>query len=57
MAGNWDDGSIAVAGPVPATPEARAEWQPIKGATAFVTVDEYLEYEGLTDNGADFEAG
>jgi hypothetical protein len=56
MAGNWIGGNIAVAGPKPATPEGRAEWRPVKGATALVTTDAYLEYEGLTASGAGFEA-
>ncbi len=54
MAGNWVDNSIAVAGPKPATAEARAFWQPITGSTALVTVDDYLEYAALADQGVDF---
>jgi hypothetical protein len=56
MAGNWVEASIAVAGPVPATTEGRAVWRPVKGATARITADFYVEYDALTEQGVDFDA-
>lgn len=56
MAGNWDGGSVAVAGPLPATPEARAVWHPLTQAQAWITADTYVEYDALTEQGVDFRA-
>lgn len=54
MAGNWRNGSIAVVGPVPAAPEGRAVFAAIKGSTARITTDTYVEYPALAAEGADF---
>lgn len=56
MAGNWGGGTIAVAGPKPASDDGRAVWQPITGSTAQITLGQYLEYAALADEGADFAA-
>jgi hypothetical protein len=56
MAGNWVEASIAVAGPVPAMPEGRAVWRSVKGATAQITADTYVEYDALAEQGVDFQA-
>lgn len=54
MAGDWNDGNIAVAGPVPATPEERAVYAKLSGGLARITVDTYVEYPALRAEGADF---
>ncbi|MCB6178648.1 hypothetical protein LHP98_10965 [Rhodobacter sp. Har01] len=54
LIGGWDEGTLALAGPVPATPEARAVWTPYAGATVRMTVDQYVHHPGLEAEGADF---
>ena len=56
MAGNWEGNTIAVAGPVPASADGRAVWNPIDGASAFVTSDTYLDFGPKKEGVADFKA-
>lgn len=54
LTGNWRDGTIAVAGPVPADPAARAKYTPVAEAAARITTDTYVEYPALKAKGEDF---
>ncbi len=54
LAGNWKGGTVAVAGPVPTDPAARAVWHPVKDGPALITTDAYVEYPALKAEGADF---
>jgi|GEM_PF-1100755 len=54
MAGNWNEGTIAVVGPLPATPEGKAVYAKISGSTARITVNTYVEYPALKAEGGDF---
>lgn len=56
LAGNWYGGTLAVAGPVPATPEGRAVWIPIEGAPVTLTVDQYVETAAMARDGKGFAA-
>lgn len=56
LAGGWVDGKVAVAGPVPATPEARAVWTTVKGAPLVLTQDQYIETPQLAAEGRGFAA-
>jgi hypothetical protein len=46
LSGGWAGGTLATVGPLPASPEGRAVYAPIRGATLQVTVDQYVEFEG-----------
>lgn len=46
LSGGWVGGTIAMVGPLPAMPDARAVYAPVKGAVLRVTVDQYVEFEG-----------
>ncbi|MFE3837656.1 hypothetical protein [Pseudogemmobacter sonorensis] len=56
LAGSWRDLAVAVAGPVPATPEGRAVWRPVAGAPARLTSGQYLETPELAAEGRGFAA-
>ncbi len=56
LAGNWQGLTLAVAGPVPETPEARAVWTPVKGAPVLLTSGQYLETAGMRREGRGFDA-
>lgn len=54
LAGDWLDATLAVAGPLPATPEARAVWTPIEGAPVTLTVGQYVETAAMAREGKGF---
>lgn len=56
LAGGWIGATAAVAGPLPATPEARAVHTPVKGAAVSLTQDQYLETPALDRAGQGFAA-
>ncbi len=56
LAGGWLGATAAVAGPLPATPEARAVFAPVKGAPVSLTQDQYLETPAMDRAGQGFAA-
>lgn len=56
LAGGWQGGTLAVAGPLPATPEGRAVYAPIAGAKVRLTVGQYVETAAMARAGQGFAA-
>ncbi|AWD22907.1 hypothetical protein [Fuscovulum blasticum] len=56
LAGGWLRGSVSAVGPVPATAQGRAVWQPVSGGLMRLTLDQYVDLAVPGGENIDFAA-